>query len=125
MKRLLFPVLLLMLLSLAACGGPESPVEVVEAFIQATVDGDADAMDDLVCAEELALAKERVRLLREQGVTMEVEASYTLKYEKETKAKVVVDGTMTMTDEAGKTEHEDFTETLKLIKEDGRWKFCD
>ena len=117
-------VLVMTIGTVLGCGGGEpsqSPTEVADEYMQATVDLDVDTVYDLLSkADQQSITKEQMKELA--GAQFEaVEMSYVIGQETINGDKATVEVTVTVTDKAS-GESQEVTDQLTLVKEDGAWK---
>ena len=119
MKKLILPILFLILL-LAACGGGTAgdPAQTVENYLQAKADGDAETIQQLLCSEmEGVLERESRAFESVSGVHIE-----GMTCTDEGNGKVSCTGAIVAT---YGTEDTEFPLTAyRVVQEDGEWKWC-
>lgn len=128
MKRYaLYPIALLILVALLAACSSGEPEDTVDAFFQASADGDVEKAIDQVSfasvgADEMVSANGKVRMivgdLQQQIIANDgLDSIETLSSDiSEDGEQATVQSTLTFGN--GKTKHE----TTRLIKKDGAWK---
>jgi hypothetical protein len=119
MKKIIL-LSLLFTIFLAACGGGMAgdPAQTVENYLQAKADGDAETIQQLLCAEmEGVLERESRAFESVSGVHIEGMACTD-----EGGGKVSCTGTIVAT---YGTEDTEFPLTAyRVVEEDGEWKWC-
>lgn len=129
-KFSLLVALCLLGLFLFGCGGGGSdPASVVESAMNAMITGEVDSLGEYVCADILPQAEEAAKMLKvsteEEGGKIELtNMSYKVTSEEGDKATVEVSGTVKATHPEYGDMEEDVTESMDVIKEDGKWKVC-
>ncbi len=118
MKRMIL-FLLVWMMSLVACANAVSPAETVETYLQAKVDGDAETVRSLLCADmEADLEREANTFASVSGVHLEgmvceqVADSTTVACQ----GKIVA--------LYGTEETEFPLVSYRVVDEDGEWKWC-
>jgi hypothetical protein len=111
--------LLLLLLALAGCtAGAGDPAAVVQDYLQAKVDGDAEQIRALLCAEmEAVLEREAHTFDSVSNVRLEGMACRPTAADK-----VTCDGRIMAL--YGKEETEFPLSSYRVVQEDGEWKWC-
>lgn len=119
MKKLILPILFLILI-LAACGGGTAgnPAQTVENYLQAKADGDAETIQQLLCSEmEWVLERESRAFESVSGVHIE-----GMTCTDEGSGKVSCTGAIVAT---YGTEDTEFPLTAyRVVQEDGEWRWC-
>lgn len=119
MKKLILPILFLILI-LAACGGGTAgnPAQTVENYLQAKADGDAETIQQLLCSEmEWVLERESRAFESVSGVHIE-----GMTCTDEGSGKVSCIGAIVAT---YGTEDTEFPLTAyRVVQEDGEWRWC-
>ena len=111
---------LIVLLALAACaGGGDDPAVVVEKYLQAKVDSDADQIRALLCSEMEAVLERETRTFESvTGVELE-DMSCQQNGESD-----VVRCTGRIVALYGTEETEFPLVSYRVVEEDGQWKWC-
>jgi hypothetical protein len=120
------PIVLLLLLTLAACSGdPAAPPtpdnaagDAVQRYLQARIDGDADALARLLCAEREGDAR------REAASFAAVEASLrdvTCTFDAATTTVTCTGAIVAIYDGEGRDIE---IPRYRVVQEDGEWKVC-
>jgi hypothetical protein len=118
-KRILIGILILAAGLLVACNAGEGdPVETVESYLEAKVQGDVEAITGRICAEMESLIERESRTFSSvSDVTLE-DMSCTFDGD----SRVTCDGRIVA---LYGTEEVDFPLTsYRVIQEDGEWKWC-
>jgi hypothetical protein len=106
-------------LLLVACDGGGDPAETVERYLQAKVDGDADTVRALLCAEMEAELEREIRTFESvSGVELQNMACERV----DNSNRVACDGTIVAL--YGEEETEFPLVTYRVVQEDGEWKWC-
>jgi hypothetical protein len=124
MQRFLFLAVLIML-TLAACNSaqPDSPVGVVQSYVQARVTSDENKLLTLSCKDQESQAKRDADSFRSMKATLD---SITCKQASEESPYTIVacEGKI-VTEYAGETRDWNLADrNFKTIQEDGQWKVC-
>jgi len=110
---------MLVMLCLAACaGGAGDPVETVQDYLQAKVEGDADTIGRLLCAEMEAVLERESRTFDSVSDVHIEDMSCTFDNE----SAVSCAGRIVALYGTEETEF-DLT-TYRVVQEDGEWKWC-
>lgn len=128
-RRALFAVIVL-LLTLTACGGGAGPEKPVEDFLEAVQDLDVEKAAGLVCEKyrddtqaDLETLSDLVDEIEIVGLVLELENK------KDDEATVTVTGgNMSLTTQGKASEERDLVQefkTIKVVKQDGKWLVCD
>jgi hypothetical protein len=97
-----------------------TPTEVADAYMQASLNGDVDAIWELMSEEDLAgITKEEVEA--QLSTLGGMQFDYELGEEVIDGDTATVSITLRVTDEAS-GQSEEFTDKMDLVKEDGEWK---
>lgn len=120
-KRLLFVVLVLMFMLLAACAPQEDPADVVESYFRAAVEGNAETMQSVSCAEFEADAARQAQSFSTVESTLEG-MSCQKSGDEGAAALVTCEGAVVM-DYNGE-EREFPLGTYRVVQEAGAWRFC-
>lgn len=121
---------LILCLCLFACGGDGgSPAGAVEAAMKAMIEIDESSLDDYVCRDMAAQAKQALDMLKtsmDQGATMELtDMRYEVLSEADDKSVVKVTGRVKGSHPQYGDMEEPIEEDMDVILEDGHWKVCD
>lgn len=131
MKRMAMVVmvmssLVLMSLAVVGCGGPSKPEDVTKAFFEAMAKGDLDTLGKLSCAEERENYLDKTKRMMEMGITIALDAEYTPVSQEGDNAVVHIKGTAHLTkNDTGEKKEDGVDADMRLIKEDGDWKYCE
>lgn len=121
MRKLIRALLLISVLLLAACAEESDPSTAIEGYLQAWVDGDAERMASLSCADW----ESQVRIQSQSFVAAEAKLeglSCQRSGSDGDVALVACDGTIVM-DYNGEI-REWTLETYRAVQEGGEWRFC-
>ena len=121
MKRVVVALFVVLMVSLAACANDGDPGKAVTDYLQAKVDGDADKLAGLLCAEMEGI------LQREANSFAGVEASLVdVDCESDDaegdSTRVACTGHIFV--DYGEEESELPLSAYRVVKEDGEWKWC-
>lgn len=117
--RMVFLLCLLLALILAGCADSRGPVETVEQYLQAKVEGDADSLRALLCSDlEAALERETHSFDSVSGVTIEDMVC------QEAGSEGVVRCQGAIVALYGTEEKSFPLVSYRTVEEDGEWKWC-
>lgn len=120
---LIILTVLIGVLILSACAQPDSPVNAVQAYINARVVSDAPKLIALSCKEWEGRARDEAASFQSMNAKLD-SMSCTSKSDDGQSSVVACQGKI-VTTYAGETRNWDLAaRSFKLVKEDGQWKMC-
>jgi hypothetical protein len=118
MKKLVFLFMSLLIITACASAGSDDPAAIVESYLQAKIDGNADTVRRLLCSEmESVWEREAGTFATVSGVRAEgMDCTYAGEQKVECEGKIVA--------VYGTEETEFPLVNYRVVEEDDEWKWC-